>query len=62
MKSHLFSLHPKYLDIIKIGMEITNSDDENYNPMGVEQTVHQNTQATMVLFTSLCRKKIQQGE
>jgi hypothetical protein len=40
MKSHLFSLHPKYLDIIKIGMEITNSDDENYNPMGVEQTVH----------------------
>jgi hypothetical protein len=38
-------------------MEIPKSDDINYNPMEVEQTIHHKLQATTVLMASLCRKK-----
>jgi hypothetical protein len=57
MKSHLYSLHPIIWDIVEIGMEILDADDKNYNPMEVEEIVYHNSQATMVLLASLCRKE-----
>jgi hypothetical protein len=38
-------------------MEIPDSDDENYNPVEVEQIVHHNSQATIILLASLCREE-----
>jgi hypothetical protein len=40
MKSHIYSLHPSIWDDVELGMEIFDSDDENYNPVEVEQIVH----------------------
>jgi hypothetical protein len=57
MKGHLFSLHPNIWNTVEIGMEILGSDDNNYNPVELEQIVHHNSQANTVLLASLCRKE-----
>jgi hypothetical protein len=57
MKSHLYSLHPSICDVVEIGMEIPDSDNNNYNLVEVEQIVHHNSQVTMVLLASLCREE-----
>jgi hypothetical protein len=38
-------------------MEIPNVDTEKYNHVEVEEIVHYNSQATMVLLASLCREE-----
>jgi hypothetical protein len=53
MKSCLYSSHPSIFDIIEIGMEIPEVDDENYTLVEVEEIIHYNSQATTVLLASL---------
>jgi hypothetical protein len=50
MLSHLFSLYPSIWEIEKIGMQFYSSD----NPVLVNEQIHKNAQATIVLFASLC--------
>jgi hypothetical protein len=38
-------------------MEIPDFDSEGYNSVQAKQIIHHNTQATMVLLVSLCRKE-----
>jgi hypothetical protein len=38
-------------------MKISDSDDEEYNPVEAEQIIHRNTQSTTVLLVSLCREE-----
>jgi hypothetical protein len=57
MKSHIYSLYPSNWDIIEIGLEIPDVDDENYNPMEVEEIVYCNSQATMIVLASLYREE-----
>jgi hypothetical protein len=56
MKGHLYSLHPSIWDVVELGMEILDSGNEEYNQVEAEQIIHCNSQATMVLFASLCRE------
>jgi hypothetical protein len=56
MKSNLYSLHPSICDIVEIGMEIPDIDDENYNPMEMVEIIHHNSQATTILLASLCKE------
>jgi hypothetical protein len=55
MKSQLYSLHPSIWNVVEIEIEIPDSDDENYNPVEVEQIVKHISQATIVLLACLCR-------
>jgi hypothetical protein len=48
MKSHLCSLHPNIWDIIKPGMVILYEDNENYDPMELQELIHCNSQVTMI--------------
>jgi hypothetical protein len=57
MISHLSSLHPSIWDVIKLGMKILEIGDEDYYLDEVAQTIHHNSQATMVLLTSLCMEE-----
>jgi hypothetical protein len=57
MRSHLVSLHPSIWDIVKNGMHILNRDDENYNVIYMEEIIHKNAQATLVLLASLCKEE-----
>jgi hypothetical protein len=57
MKSCLYSSHPSIFDIIEIGMEIPEVDDENYTLVEVEEIIHYNSQATTVLLASLWREE-----
>jgi hypothetical protein len=57
MMSHLYALYPSNWDIIEIGLEIHDVDDENYNPVEVEEIVYCNSQATTILLASLYREE-----
>jgi hypothetical protein len=50
IKSHSYSLHPNIWDVVETGMQILDSDHENYNPMEVEEIVSCHSQATTVLL------------
>jgi hypothetical protein len=51
MHSHLFSLHPSIWEIIENGMRFDSSD----NPVFINEQIHKNAQANIVLLASLCR-------
>jgi hypothetical protein len=51
MRSHLFSLHPSIWEIVENGMQFDSSD----NPVFINEQIHKNAQATIVLLASLCR-------
>jgi hypothetical protein len=51
MCSHLFSLHPSIWEIVENGMHFDNTD----NPVFINEQIHKNAQATIVLLASLCR-------
>jgi hypothetical protein len=53
--NHLFSLHPSIWDVVENEMQCIDSDDENFNAIHAQETIHKNTQATTVLLASLCR-------
>ena len=38
-------------------MDILDSNDDDYNPVGAEQIIHRNSQATIVLLASSCREE-----
>jgi hypothetical protein len=51
MRSHLFSLHPSIWEIVENGMQFDMRD----NPILINEQIHKNVQATIVLLASLCR-------
>jgi hypothetical protein len=51
MRSHLFSLHLSIWEIVENGMHF----DSTNNPVFINEKIHKNTQATIVLLASLCR-------
>jgi hypothetical protein len=51
MRSHLFSLHPSIWKIVENGMHFDSTD----NPVFINEQIHKNSQATIVLLASLCR-------
>jgi hypothetical protein len=51
MRSHLFSLHPSIWEIVEHGMQFYSTD----NPVFINEQIHKNAQATIVLLASLCR-------
>jgi hypothetical protein len=51
MRSHLFSLHPSIWEIVENGMHFDNTD----NLVFINEQIHKNAQATIVLLASLCR-------
>jgi hypothetical protein len=51
MRSHLFALHPSIWEIVENGMHFDSSD----NPVFINEQIHKNAQATIVLLASLCR-------
>jgi hypothetical protein len=53
MCSHLFSLHPIIWEIVENGMHFDSSD----NPIFINEQIHKNVQATIILLTSLCGDK-----
>jgi hypothetical protein len=53
MRSHLFSLHPSIWEIVENGMHFDSSD----NPVFINEQIHKNVHATIVLLASLCRNE-----
>jgi hypothetical protein len=51
MRSHLFSLHPSIWEIVENGMHFDSTD----NPVFINEQIHKNVEATIVLLASLCR-------
>jgi hypothetical protein len=51
MCSHLSSLHPSIWEIVENGMHFDSTD----NPVFINEQIHKNAQATIVLLASLCR-------
>jgi hypothetical protein len=51
MRSHLFYLHPSFWEIVKNGMHFDSSD----NLVFINEQIHKNARATIVLLASLCR-------
>jgi hypothetical protein len=51
MCSHLFALHPSIWEIVENGMHFDSTD----NPVFINEQIHKNAQATMVLLASLCK-------
>jgi hypothetical protein len=49
--SHLFSLHPSIWEIVENGMHFDSTD----NPVIINEQIHKNAQATIVLLAFLCR-------
>ena len=47
MRGHLYSLHPSIWNVVKVGMEISDSDDEDYPQAKVEQIIHCGAQVPM---------------
>jgi hypothetical protein len=50
MRSHLFSLHPSIWEVVENGMQFDSTD----NPVFINEQIHKNAQATIVLLASLC--------
>lgn len=57
MRGHLYRHHSSIWHVVEVGMEISNSNDEDYNTVEAEQIIHHNAQATMILFVSLCKEE-----
>jgi hypothetical protein len=57
MRSYLYSIHPCIWDIVGNGMQIPDSDDEDYCVVQVEECIHRYSQATTILLPSLCREE-----
>jgi hypothetical protein len=55
--SHLFSLHPSIWNVVENRMHGSDSDDENYNAIYIQEIIHRNSQATIVLLACLCREE-----
>jgi hypothetical protein len=51
MRSHVFSLHPSIWEIVENGMLFDSTD----NLIFINEQIHKNAQATIVLLASLCR-------
>jgi hypothetical protein len=51
MRSHLFALHPSIWEIVENGMHFDSTD----NHVFINEQIHKNAQATIVLLASLCR-------
>jgi hypothetical protein len=51
MRSHLFSLHPSIWEIVENVMHFDSMD----NHVFINEQIHKNAQATIVLLASLCR-------
>jgi hypothetical protein len=48
-----FSLPPRIWNVVENGMRLLDSDDENYNAIDVQESIHKYAQATTVLLASL---------
>jgi hypothetical protein len=57
MRHHLTSLHASIWDIVKLGAQVPNVGDEDYDSDEVAQIRHFNSQATTILLASLCREE-----
>jgi hypothetical protein len=55
MRHHLISLHESIWDIIEFGAQTPQVGDEDYDSNEAAQVRHFNSQATSILFASLCR-------
>jgi hypothetical protein len=55
MRTYLFSIHTSIWNVVENGMQLLDSDDENYNAIDVQESIHKNAQATTVLLASLCK-------
>jgi hypothetical protein len=57
MRHHLTSLHASIWDIVEFGAQVPTVGDEDYDSDEVAQIRHFNSQATIILLSSLCREK-----
>jgi hypothetical protein len=57
MRHHLTSLHASIWDIVEFGAQVPNVGDEDYDSDEVAQIRHFDSQATTILFASLCREE-----
>jgi hypothetical protein len=57
MRHHLTSLHASIWDIVEFGAHVPSVGDEGYESDEVAQIWHFNSQATIILLTSLCREE-----
>jgi hypothetical protein len=57
MCSHHFSLHPILWGLVENGMQISDSDDDHFDAIEVEELIHRNSKATIVLLAYLCREE-----
>jgi hypothetical protein len=56
MRWHLFSLHPSIWEIVCVGIEQPERDDESFGPT-MQQLFHRNAQAATILLSSLSREE-----
>jgi hypothetical protein len=52
MRKHFF-LHPGIWDVVENGMQCVDSDNGNFNAIHVQEMIHKNIQATIMLLASL---------
>jgi hypothetical protein len=57
MRHHLTSLHASICDIVEFGAQVPSVGHGGYNSDEVAQIRHFNSQATTILFVSLCREE-----
>jgi hypothetical protein len=57
MRHHLTSLHESIWDIVEFGAQAAHVGDEDYDSDEAAQIRHFNSQATSILFASLCREE-----
>jgi hypothetical protein len=57
MCSRLLFLHPSIWDVLENGMQLLDSNDEHYNAIDAQESIHKNVQATTVLLASLCMEE-----
>jgi hypothetical protein len=57
MRHHLTSLHASIWDIIEFGAQVPTVGDDGYDSDEVAQIWHFNSQATIILLSSLCREE-----
>jgi hypothetical protein len=57
MRHHLTSLHASIWDIVEFGAQVPSVGDKGYDSDEVAQIRHFNSQATTILFASLCREE-----
>jgi hypothetical protein len=57
MRHHLTSLHASIWDIVEFGAQVPFIGDEDYDSDEVARIRHFNSQATTILFVSLCREE-----